>query len=279
MNILDVFDFPNGFALVMPLYGLGSLAGLISSLKKGEVIKGDEIRSMSRQMLDGIAWLHSHSLIHRDVKPQNVLIESRTSNNVSVKLADFGFMIKAELALSLCGTTRYMAPETIYVGEDKGYTNKVDIWSLSCVMLSLLGLALPAHCASSQDSWDRSIGKEIERRIRNDFDIVRIKAWKTAERMSDYNPETRPSAHGCRELPLFQDEPTQAKAKLRTRPSTLKIPAKSESKPASKQPKLSRTDSRPANKASRKRGRQSEEQNAPRKTVKRATRNKEMSQV
>jgi len=55
-------------------------------------------------------------MVHRDLKPENILLESSDMNNISVKLADFGFatLYDAEMGLDVgCGTILYMAPEII----------------------------------------------------------------------------------------------------------------------------------------------------------------------
>lgn len=61
-------------------------------------------------------YLHKKGMVHRDLKPENILLESSDMNNISVKLADFGFatLFDSELGLDLgCGTILYMAPEIV----------------------------------------------------------------------------------------------------------------------------------------------------------------------
>jgi len=111
----------------------------------------------------------------------------------------------------------YIAPEIYHTPDDSEYDNKVDIWSLGYVILRLLGLTLPRICAVDQDSWDRGFGQVIERGVRFDLDAVRIKAFKTARRMADYSPRSRPSAAKCYSLPLFEADTVKEKKKPATR--------------------------------------------------------------
>ena len=92
----------------------------------------------TRQILEGVAYLHQQKIIHRDIKGQNVLIDIR--NNV--KLADFGISKQLETLSSTqgaktegVGTFNWMAPEII-CGQEYGF--KVDIWSIGCTIVEML---------------------------------------------------------------------------------------------------------------------------------------------
>jgi calcium-dependent protein kinase len=87
------------------------------------------------QMLLAVNYIHSHGIVHRDIKLENFLYEKKDSNHL--KLIDFGFSKiwepNTKMALS-CGTLAYVAPEVL----DKSYTNKCDLWSLGVVIFILL---------------------------------------------------------------------------------------------------------------------------------------------
>uniref|UniRef100_A0A8C5EDJ4 non-specific serine/threonine protein kinase n=1 Tax=Gouania willdenowi TaxID=441366 RepID=A0A8C5EDJ4_GOUWI len=93
-----------------------------------------EIAAITHGALQGLAYLHSHNMIHRDIKAGNVLL----TEPGQVKLADFGSASIACPANSFVGTPYWMAPEVILAMDEGQYDGKVDIWSLgiTCVELA-----------------------------------------------------------------------------------------------------------------------------------------------
>ena len=89
------------------------------------------------QVLCGIAYCHSHRVLHRDLKPQNLLI----SHNGAIKLADFGlaraFGVPVRTYTHEVVTLWYRAPE-ILLG-CRYYSTPVDIWSIGCIFSEMVG--------------------------------------------------------------------------------------------------------------------------------------------
>lgn len=89
-----------------------------------------------RQLFDGLAYLHSHRILHRDLKPQNILID----HEGHIKLADFGlsrcFMIPVRAYTHEVVTLWYRAPELLL--GSKLYGPAVDVWSLACIMSEIV---------------------------------------------------------------------------------------------------------------------------------------------
>uniref|UniRef100_A0A8C7XI57 non-specific serine/threonine protein kinase n=1 Tax=Oryzias sinensis TaxID=183150 RepID=A0A8C7XI57_9TELE len=92
-----------------------------------------EIAAITHGALQGLAYLHSHNMIHRDVKAGNILL----TEPGQVKLADFGSASIASPANSFVGTPYWMAPEVILAMDEGQYDGKVDVWSLGITCIEL----------------------------------------------------------------------------------------------------------------------------------------------
>ncbi|KAK1321970.1 hypothetical protein QJS10_CPA03g02072 [Acorus calamus] len=95
------------------------------------------VKSFLHQILRGIAYCHSHRILHRDLKPQNLLIDRRTN---ALKLADFGlaraFGIPVRTFTHEVVTLWYRAPE-ILLGS-RHYSTPVDVWSVGCIFAEMI---------------------------------------------------------------------------------------------------------------------------------------------
>ncbi|GAM24917.1 hypothetical protein SAMD00019534_080920, partial [Acytostelium subglobosum LB1] len=88
------------------------------------------------QLCRAISYTHSLGICHRDIKPQNLLLDTQSS---VLKLCDFGsakILVKGEANVSYICSRHYRAPELIFGSTN--YTTTIDIWSLGCVMAELL---------------------------------------------------------------------------------------------------------------------------------------------
>jgi serine/threonine protein kinase len=91
-----------------------------------------------------VAYLHSHGVVHRDLKLENVIVDSRVAFPVKVKLIDFGLartFREDQLLSTRCGSEEYAAPEIIKGDLYDG--RKSDVWSLGIILYACLFGALP----------------------------------------------------------------------------------------------------------------------------------------
>lgn len=100
---------------------------------------------ISESVLNGLNYLHLQKIIHRDIKPLNILLDE----NGNVKLCDFGVSgeVVDSLATTFVGTQYYMAPERI---QGKPYTVTCDVWSLGLTMLEVASCKFPFAVDNSQ---------------------------------------------------------------------------------------------------------------------------------
>lgn len=109
-----------------------------SCLRKHGKFEESVVRSLTRQTLDGLAYLHDMGILHRDLKADNILLDL----DGTCKISDFGISKKTDdiygndSTNSMQGSVFWMAPEVIQ-SQGQGYSAKVDIWSLGCVVLEM----------------------------------------------------------------------------------------------------------------------------------------------
>jgi fused len=128
--LLDSFETPHEFCVVTEF----AQGELFEILEDDHNLPESEVRKIAQQLVQSLHYLHSNRVIHRDMKPQNILI----SANGTVKLCDFGFaraMSSSTIVLtSIKGTPLYMAPELV---QEMPYNHTADLWSLGVIIYEL----------------------------------------------------------------------------------------------------------------------------------------------
>ncbi|EMR08788.1 hypothetical protein PNEG_02958 [Pneumocystis murina B123] len=107
-------------------------------IRKYGKIDQQTIQLFTRQILEGLTYLHSQGILHRDLKTDNILLDV----DGICKISDFGISKKSKEVydndsnMSMQGTIFWMAPEVIH-NQKQGYSAKIDIWSLGCLVLEM----------------------------------------------------------------------------------------------------------------------------------------------
>lgn len=169
---------------------------LYSYLVKFRCMEESQARNIFSQLLSALEFCHSRNVVHRDIKLENLLLDS----NGNVKLADFGFsnFFSWDGKLSTwCGSPSYAAPE---IFEGREYIGpEVDIWSAGVVLYTLVSGCLPFDGANVQELKQRVIKKiyRIHFRISEECrDII--------SKMIVYEPSKRHSIPKLREHSWMQ---------------------------------------------------------------------------
>ncbi|XP_070839243.1 serine/threonine-protein kinase 36 [Chaetodon trifascialis] len=143
-NIVQLFDSfeTETEVVVVTEYAEGQLFQI---LEDDGNLPESQVREIACQLVSALYYLHSHRILHRDMKPQNILLRK----SGVVKLCDFGFaraMSVSTLVLtSIKGTPLYMSPELV---EEKPYDHTADLWSLGCILYELHTGAPPFYTNS-----------------------------------------------------------------------------------------------------------------------------------
>jgi mitogen-activated protein kinase kinase kinase len=109
-----------------------------SVLRKHGKFQEPVVSSLTRQTLEGLAYLHNEGILHRDLKADNILLDV----DGTAKISDFGISKKTDniygndSSNGMQGSVFWMAPEVIR-SKGQGYSAKVDVWSLGCVVLEM----------------------------------------------------------------------------------------------------------------------------------------------
>ena len=151
--------------IVMEWCGGGTLQDVMDAC--GGLRDERALARVAAHVLRGLAFLHSNRQLHRDVKPDNVLVGGGPSRGGDFKLADFGIATQlgdgaAAFARTWVGTTLYMSPERLGGATGSGYSYPSDVWSVGLTLLALANGRFPYEAAGGDGgAW------EVMKRIRD----------------------------------------------------------------------------------------------------------------
>lgn len=139
-NIIKLYDVyfdesSKNIYFMIDLYERGDL----STFLNGKKIKEKYTKNYMRQIKDGLEYLYNKKILHRDLKPQNILV----SKENTLVITDFGFARYFDndvMLQTICGSPLYMAPEILL---KKKYNNSSDLWSVGVILYEMLYGSVP----------------------------------------------------------------------------------------------------------------------------------------
>ena len=144
-KILETFETDKYMLIIMEYISGGNLQNFV---KKRRKLCEKTARILYRQLIQGIKYIHSKGIVHRDIKLENILLDL---NNI-VKICDFGvgkLIQKGQKLLDQCGTPVYMAPEIIKGDGYEGFP--VDVWSSGVALYIMLSGNIPFNRDKTHD--------------------------------------------------------------------------------------------------------------------------------
>jgi len=138
VKIIEFIETINHFYIIMEYCNAGSLF-FFKTHNSTHFTNSDNMSEFIDQLLSIMRYLHARNIMHRDIKPQNILVVKNSDANCpfTFKLSDFNYATRVydkELKSSICGTPLYMSPELL---TQTRYTNKSDLWSIGLVLYEI----------------------------------------------------------------------------------------------------------------------------------------------
>jgi len=183
--------------LVMELLEGGDL---LQNIMKGGCFAESDARRLFRLVCEALSYLHSKDVVHRDLKPDNVLLTSKERSTCMPKIADLGVAATYDSnhCKTICGTPHYFAPELIDAFKtpsdslnqsSPGYGKTVDMWSLGVVLYILLSGTPPFE---ADGLYDQILGGHYEFDA-EEWETVSSEAKDLVRRLMTVDPKTRPT--------------------------------------------------------------------------------------
>ncbi|XP_023527967.1 serine/threonine-protein kinase ATG1c-like [Cucurbita pepo subsp. pepo] len=187
IRLYDIIEVPGKIHLVLEYCKGGDLSFYIQQ-RHGRIPEAIA-KHFLQQLAAGLKILRDNNLIHRDLKPQNLLLSASDDNSV-LKIADFGFARSLQprgLAETLCGSPLYMAPEIMQLQK---YDAKADLWSVGAILFQLVTGRTP-FTGNNQIQLLQNIVKSTELHFPSDINDLSFDCKDLCRKLLRRNPVER----------------------------------------------------------------------------------------
>ncbi|XP_027334507.1 serine/threonine-protein kinase ATG1c isoform X2 [Abrus precatorius] len=211
----DIIQVPGKIHLVLEYCKGGDLSLYIQ--RHGRVLEATAKHFM-QQLAAGLQVLRDNNLIHRDLKPQNLLL-SRNDEKSVLKIADFGFARSLQprgLAETLCGSPLYMAPEIMQLQK---YDAKADLWSVGAILFQLVTGRTP-FTGNNQIQLLQNIMKSTELKFPSDNASLSSECKDLCHKLLRRNPVERLTFEEFFNHPFLSQKLTEHEEPLRNKSSS-----------------------------------------------------------
>eukprot|EP00920_Eleutheroschizon_duboscqi_P027592 GHVT01067606.1.p1 GENE.GHVT01067606.1~~GHVT01067606.1.p1 ORF type:complete len:423 (+),score=90.87 GHVT01067606.1:2151-3419(+) len=218
----SVIDHPNYICLVMQHASKGELRNYV--LDKGRLEENESL-SFFEQVVKGVHYCHSRSIVHRDLKLENILLDE----SLRCKIVDFGlsdFVVGSKPTMTAGGTEAYLAPEVWNRTSHMYSPYKLDVWALGIILFAMLHGKIPFNKPDAETiekikrgelPFDADVSPEIRRGILQmlhpdpelRWTLNRVIDFTKAQRASEFD-RLAPAAAALSPVPLdaVSDEAT-----------------------------------------------------------------------
>ncbi|CEP11972.1 hypothetical protein [Parasitella parasitica] len=190
VSLHDIYESPEAVYIVTDLCTGGELFQRI--VERGTYTEATAA-DLVRQMLEGLAYLHSQDIVHRDIKPENLLFKT-PAENAELLITDFGLskLLKNDhqILTTACGTPGYVAPEVL---EGTGHGKPVDMWSVGVIMYTLLSGFTPFYGEDQNELFASIIKGQYDFDDEN-WDEISVEAKNLIDRLLTKDPAKRITA-------------------------------------------------------------------------------------
>jgi len=186
VKLAEMFEDDKNFYMVLELMKGGSLQSRLASLQSASRrLTEPEIYKIIAPIVDAMEYCHSENVVHRDLKPDNILYESEPVEKSILKISDFGFakfFESSKMLTTLCGSPNYVAPEIISHDHPQ-YDCKVDCWSLGVILFEFLSGEIPFSKALKTDPKNFKM-EEL-------FNEIKSGKYEFNENWADISPDAK----------------------------------------------------------------------------------------
>ncbi|XP_002751407.2 serine/threonine-protein kinase 17A [Callithrix jacchus] len=206
INLHEVYETPSEMILVLEYAAGGEIFDQCVADRE-EAFKEKDVQRLMRQILEGVHFLHTHDVVHLDLKPQNILLTSDSPLG-DIKIVDFGLsriLKNSEELREIMGTPEYVAPEILSYDPISMAT---DMWSIGVLTYVMLTGISPFLGNNKQETF-LNISQMNLSYSEEEFDILSESAVDFIRALLVKKPEDRATAEECLKHPWLTQSSIQ----------------------------------------------------------------------